>query len=478
MGNVGYWFRRTSAYAVCILLLHLVFATPVQAQSGEITYFPCPFDTQGLVVKVDCGWVSVPLHADRGTSETVQIVFAQIHSLSNQPVNDPLLYMDGGPGGETVKHIPFTIRPFQSLLETRDLVFFDQRGAGLSRPSLDCPQLTAEIVEVLHSPSVGTISTEQAQAQSVLRDCRAGLTGQGIDFSAYTSRAMASDSQYLMRALGYRQWNLYSISYGTRLALTVLRDDPQGVRAVILDSPAPPNVDLIVEGVSAVPHAYLNLFSQCQQDLLCRLGYPDLQEAYQSLVQRLALQPRSIQLNNGETLTLDGAHFRAAVSLMLSHPQFRWMIPSVVSEVQDGGDSSIRGFYDILNQSKSEGRQSYSLAFNVLCYEEAPFTDPQALNDAVNSALSAGFDPGITSGIYSICEQWGMGQPDPQEQLAVFSDRPVLIFSGAYDLNTPPEYAALALQTLPHGQLVSFPAVGHGVIQSGDCPVALMSSIP
>ena len=46
----------------------------------------------------------------------------------------------------------------------------------------------------------------------------------------------------LRHVLGIKQWNLHGVSYGTRLALSVMRDAPEGVRSVILDSPYPPEV--------------------------------------------------------------------------------------------------------------------------------------------------------------------------------------------------------------------------------------------
>ena len=40
-------------------------------------------------------------------------------------------------------------------------------------------------------------------------------------------------------ALGYGTLNLIGVSYGTRLALTVMRDFPKVVRSVVLDSVVP-----------------------------------------------------------------------------------------------------------------------------------------------------------------------------------------------------------------------------------------------
>ena len=63
------------------------------------------------------------------------------------------------------------------------------------------------------------------------------LVGEEINLAAYNSPASAADLNDLRLALGYKEWNLYGRSYGGRLALTVMRDYPTGIRSVILDSP-------------------------------------------------------------------------------------------------------------------------------------------------------------------------------------------------------------------------------------------------
>jgi pimeloyl-ACP methyl ester carboxylesterase len=45
--------------------------------------------------------------------------------------------------------------------------------------------------------------------------------------------------------LGIREWNDYGVSYGSDLALQLLRDHPDGIRSVVADSVVPPQIDLI-----------------------------------------------------------------------------------------------------------------------------------------------------------------------------------------------------------------------------------------
>ena len=76
-------------------------------------------------------------------------------------------------------------------------------------------------------------------------DCVLGLWDQGVELSHYTSAASAADTVDLMQALtdaqGYAGYNLYGISYGTRLAETIMRDfaDTDLVRTITFDSVFP-----------------------------------------------------------------------------------------------------------------------------------------------------------------------------------------------------------------------------------------------
>jgi pimeloyl-ACP methyl ester carboxylesterase len=48
----------------------------------------------------------------------------------------------------------------------------------------------------------------------------------------------------ITKALGYQTYNLYGISYGTKLALETMRVAPDGIRSVVIDGVAPPWVKL------------------------------------------------------------------------------------------------------------------------------------------------------------------------------------------------------------------------------------------
>src|SRR5256885_600345 len=84
-------------------------------------------------------------------------------------------------------------------------------------------------------------------APSLLAQCRDRLTGQGIDLARYDTAAAADDLDDVRRALDLTQWNVLGTSYGSRLALELMRRHPAGLRSVTLDSVWPPDADPIAE---------------------------------------------------------------------------------------------------------------------------------------------------------------------------------------------------------------------------------------
>jgi pimeloyl-ACP methyl ester carboxylesterase len=160
----------------------------------------------------------------------------------------------------------------------RDLILIDQRGTGYSQPSLDCPA-AAHLIQVPPQP----VGKELASLDSAYRQCHDRLVHDGIDLSAYNTVDNAADIADLRKALGYRTVNLYGVSYGTRLALTVMRHYPQGIRSLVLDSVLPPQHDYAAL-LRSIDTAFTTLFHSCAQAPNCSHEFPHLQQVAQHQV--------------------------------------------------------------------------------------------------------------------------------------------------------------------------------------------------
>jgi pimeloyl-ACP methyl ester carboxylesterase len=124
---------------------------------------------------------------------------------------------------------------------SRDVILMSQRGTHSAQPSLTCPEIdqffARRLSLVYDAPSTGD---EYVKAVKTCHDRLAD----GTDLSAFNSTESAYDLIDLRNALHVNQWNVFSHSYGTDLALTYARLDPQGMRSLVLDGVTPPSLVL------------------------------------------------------------------------------------------------------------------------------------------------------------------------------------------------------------------------------------------
>jgi pimeloyl-ACP methyl ester carboxylesterase len=121
--------------------------------------------------------------------------------------------------------------------------------------------------------------------EKTLTACRDRLVAEGMNPSAYNSLEITSD---IVMALGYDRLNFYGVSYSTMLAQHMMRDCPERLRSVILDSVAPLSVNGFVQLPSSADQAFRLLFESCASDPACNHHFPDLESVFLPVVDTLA----------------------------------------------------------------------------------------------------------------------------------------------------------------------------------------------
>ena len=77
------------------------------------------------------------------------------------------------------------------------------------------------------------------RSKAAFETCLDEARARGIEVDGYTTWQNALDVRDIRIALGYEQWTLFGVSYGTSLGQSILQVDEDGVRAAILDSVVP-----------------------------------------------------------------------------------------------------------------------------------------------------------------------------------------------------------------------------------------------
>ncbi len=314
---------------------------------SQLTIFDTELVTPALG-QVECGSMQVPENWSEPTGRQIEITYVVLKSSNPNPKPDPILYLEGGPGGSALMGIDaYAGEIFDDMREDRDIILFDQRGTQFSSP-LKCSILTVDDLFGLGSGSGASSDsidlTESYDEDQLMQDARLAvgadtrrcvheITSTGVDLRQYNSVASANDAVALMNALGHRTYNVYGISYGTRLALVMMRDHPNaGMRSVVLDSSFPPEIPGFERFVTEAHEVVMQLFSDCKLDPVCNNAYPNLKERFKTLLRNAEITP--IQGNDGTTVT--AVDLVDVISSISSYTASAAYIPLMISELEQG----------------------------------------------------------------------------------------------------------------------------------------------
>jgi pimeloyl-ACP methyl ester carboxylesterase len=393
---------------------------------------------------VQCGVLTVPEDRSETGGRTIKLPVAVLKATGANKKPDPFVFINGGPGQPTLAGaVPlqaFTAEFAGPLQAQRDLVFFDQRGTGLFQPSLDCPEWRAEYYSALAEATNLTTNG--------LFRCIDRLSAAGVNFGGYNSAEIAADISDLMKALGYTEWNLYGWSYGTRVALTAMRDKPDGIRSVILDATVPLQADLVT---SDSRQQSLNvLFAECRADPACLAAYPSLElSTVANLSRQLDQTPMTLQLRDPAsgadvTATVDGGWFNEIVFLALYDVQDISLLPNTIVATAQGETAALKKLTEASLFDFDDGADG--MYMSVMCNEEFMFSGRATERE--------------------ICRRLGVGEPDANENQAVTSNVPTLILSGNYDPVTPPRYGMQAAESLTRSYFFELNGTSHGAFMN------------
>jgi pimeloyl-ACP methyl ester carboxylesterase len=390
---------------------------------------------------------------------TIRLPFVIIKSRSASPRPDPVLFMTGGPGGSTL----YGGRSFRSsaLRADRDIILFEQRGTRFAEPALMCSE-----IERAGRSGWGTRLNGDPDPREVaasMAACARALKEKGVDLAAYTTRESAADVADLRRMLEIASWNLYGVSYSTKVMLTVLRDHPQGVRAVILDSILPPEANWDEDGPANILEALDRVFTICRDDAGLRARFPDLKERFFRLLAEANRHPLELTVKNpldGKPLplSLDGAGIMNCLYAGLEDASAVPFLPLII-------DSLCRGETDRLaplGQSYLGSTQGTAVGMRlaVWCNEEFPFENPDKIRKP------AGLPPELERFVQSAVplealQAWPQGHPEAIENEPVRSRVPILIAAGEFDPDTPVKWARRTSSRLPNSFLVEIAGYTH-----------------
>ena len=243
--------------------------TPIAGGWTFVKSEPCP-DSD-----FECITLSVPRDHFVAGGPTWDVTFGILRASGTK--KGTFVTAMGGPGlGGLAYADDYTSYFPEGVSDAYDIVFFDQRGIGLSQP-FQCPNATGEWY------AIDADATDPADAAAFKAGAEAYVTAciaeTGVDASQlpyYATRQAVEDLEAFREYLGAEELDLYGESYGTQYAQAYAASHPDRVATLYLDGP----VDMTLDGASyyaetarAFDDVLIATMTACDRDPACAADY-------------------------------------------------------------------------------------------------------------------------------------------------------------------------------------------------------------
>jgi pimeloyl-ACP methyl ester carboxylesterase len=402
----------------------------------------------------ECGHLVVPQDRRKPEGNKLRLAVAVLRTTtpSNKP---PIVMLHGGPSGPgALAGGMIGLAMGIAKRVQRDVVLYDQRGAGLSEPASFCANVTSNTEKSLNTRGQ---KERQEVFNEAARACVAEMRSNGIDPGMFNSKVNVADLIDLRKALGISKWDVAGVSYGARLAQEAMRSDSKGVRSVILHSPT------IVGGgaESDLPlshqRAIERVFAACAAQASCAAAFPTLGQDFYDVYSSLNAIPIDIvdrRSNGNVTIRFDGERFLRSIHAGFAGRLTR--LPLIINELKRGDRELVAR---LLVAGSGGGSGSNTLTNLVGCYDGY---GPAYLDRIAMIEKQVRPEFRIFLNDLAECTIWLSQFAPAKDHFVVKSDIPALILTTEFDDRTTTEHGKMIASALKHGYLIELPGQTHG----------------
>jgi len=405
-----------------------------QRKAGDVFLKPYVFENaKGERTDAELGVLIVPEDRRNPNGNLIELVFVRFKSTAKVP-GPPIVYLAGGPGGSGVGSARGSRFPlFMAMRSVGDVIALDQRGIGMSKPSIGCWELRLNIPLDVAPSREALIRAYLARSRSCADYWR---TMQRVDLSAYNTNESADDLEDLRKALGVKQISLWSISYGTHLAFAAIRRHPKAISRAILAGTEGP--DHTYKLPSSVQRHLEDLTAVVRADTSIGKAVPDFTGLMKEVFDKLDKEPALV-----------------AITDPLTKQQVKVTVNKYVMQriVANNIGSTVTAAFPALFARAAKGD-----------YEDAAYAWLNTTRESLGSAMSFMMDcaSGQTAArrerirreapltllgalmndpFPEVCDAWNAPDLGDEFRSPVKSNVPVLFISGTLDARTPVENA-------------------------------------
>ncbi|MFC2165630.1 alpha/beta hydrolase [Acidobacteriota bacterium] len=382
-----------------------------------------------------------------------------LHAIGTETKPDPVFYLAGGPGADVTQNERGLWGHW--IRKERDIVLVSQRGTGGDN-KLDCAAITNDDnIQGYLDPLFNVES---------YRLCYEELK-KNYDLTKYSTCLAADDLNEIRVVLGYDTINLMGGSYGTRMAFVYMRRHPKTVRSATLNGVAPIAFKNPLFHAPAIQEALQLLFAECANDPDSHKAYPNFEDEFRIVIQRLDESPANVTVSHPVTkesvpVKLNREAFVESTRTMMYMMDYNRRIPYLVHKAFEG-DYEPFAQLGLETERMIRKMLATGMLLSVTCAEDLDRISETEIEDITGGTFMG---DGRVRRQKAVCEFWPRSVLPNNYGDPVSVDVPVLLLSGIMDPVTPPRWGKAAASHLPHSLHLVVPG-SHGV--GGKCILAI-----
>ena len=388
------------------------------------------------------GYIEVPEDREKPNGKILKL---PVHIIKTKNVNpqEPIFWLDGGPGHSNIMKNTYT-----QFLENHDFVMVGYRGAD-GNSAFKSKKISKAIKGRNHQ-----IFSDESLDNSKLKvkEFAEELKQKGFNIKKYTMLDVIDDIEYTRKALEMPKINLYSVSYGTRVALLYSYKYPNSInRSVMVGANPPGHFMLFADKTEQILNKY---------DSLYKIQNPRI-SIKEAMKKTYANMPK-----RWSGFRLDADKIKVGTFLF-------------IFEV-DNAATVFDAYFNATNKDDYSGLYLIQLLFDIAMSKN------NLWGDMLSKGLSADFEPNknyrtdlksydkttilgpnISLLLWGLADGWNPSLIPEEYRKVRKSDTQTLILSGNMDNSTPTDFATeKLLPNLPNGHQVVLQDYSHNMIDN------------
>ncbi len=432
-----------------IALLGTVFAMPMAAAQIVSQQDQKLMSADGSTHFVTTGRIRVPeVHAETGkSSPTVELAFIRVRR-SEKPGLSAHIVLAGGPGDSGVSLVRnIAQQGGTGLLDLfdGDIIGIDQRGTGDSLPNL-----SVQASYSLPMDEAGSFERWLPLMESTSSKVAAEFRSRGIRLEAYNTRESAEDVNDVRLALGYEKLSLWGRSYGSHLALAVLKRYPENIERMILVGPEgldqtwklPSQADTVLKKISE------------------QSNEPELLQLMQSVINRLKKTPVTVNAVDPAT--------REPVAITIGAFDLQWVTAQAL--VNSRAIATLPAAYRKMEKGDFQSTAQLAFMFRKRLGVESAMKHMMDGSSGASANRRQQIEREAKTamlgnvlnfpGMY-LSKAWGAQEMGEDFRTPVSSNVPTLILAGELDPRTPVSNGVEIARTLPNATVIAVKNATH-----------------